>query len=192
MEEVQTNGTTVDDAIQQVKQGDDHFLRQLYEINRPGFLKWFRAHHRITEDEAIDLYQKSFTIFYFNVKDEKITTLKSNISTYLFGIGKNLVRELFREQKHKVQLDEIPEIETSGNDLLRFEEEAHQRGLVKKILEKLGEPCKSILLMYYFKNFSMESIASNLGYKNEGVVKKKKCLCLKKIREELLEAKTSQ
>lgn len=188
MKEVQTNGV-VDDSLLRVKQGDDHFLRQLYEINRPGFIKWFQAHHQVTEDEAVDLYQKSFTIFYFNVKDEKITALKSNISTYLYGIGKNLVKELFREQKNKVQLDEVPEIETASDDLFRLEEEAHQRGLVKKIMDKLGEPCKSILLMYYFKNFSMESIALSLGYKNEGVAKKKKCLCLKKIREELLEAK---
>ncbi|ELR70932.1 RNA polymerase sigma-70 factor, ECF subfamily, putative [Fulvivirga imtechensis AK7] len=187
MEDVQRHGIAVDDALQQVRQGDDHFLRQLYETNRTRFIKWFQQHHRITENEAIDLYQKTFTIFYFNVKDGKITTLKSNISTYLFGIGKNLVRELFRQQKQQVQLDDVSEIETASYEFLTLEEEAHQQGLVKKILDKLEEPCKSILLMYYFKNFSMESIATNLGYKNEGVAKKKKCLCLKKIREELLE-----
>lgn len=186
MEDVQQKGMVVEDELLQVKQGNDHFLQQLYEVNRPAFVKWFQHHHRISETEAIELYQKSFTIFYFNVKNEKITSLKSNISTYLFGVGKNLVKELFREQKHKVELDDVPEIEVANYDIFQLEEEAHQQGLVKKILDKLGEPCKSILLMYYFKNFSMESIAENLGYKSEGVAKKKKCLCLKKIREEIM------
>lgn len=189
MEDVQASDIVADRELLQIRQGDDNFLRQLYEVNRPGFIKWFQMHHRITETEAIDLYQKTFTIFYLNVKDEKITTLRSNIGTYLFGIGKNLVKELFREQRHKLQLDEIPESETATFDFSVLEEESHRQGLVRKILEKLGEPCKSILLMYYFKNFSMESIAENMGYKNEGVAKKKKCLCLKKIREELMEAK---
>ena len=181
-----TQVNSAEDDLTLVKRGDDIFLKKLYEQNRPGFLRWFQANHQITEDDAVDLYQKSFTIFYFNVKDEKITSLNSNISTYLYGIGKNLVRELFREHKGRASLDEIPEIDTASDELFRLEEAAHQKSMVKNILEKLGDPCRSILLLYYFKNFSMDSIASELGYKNEGVVKKKKCLCLKKIREELL------
>lgn len=188
MEDVKTD-VRVDDALLQIRRGDDHFLRQLYEMNRPKFIRWFQQNHQISEDEAVDLYQKAFTIFYFNVKDQKITTLKSNIATYLFGIGKNLVKDLFREQRNKTRLDEVPEPEAIDYNVLHVEEEMHQQGLVKRIMSKLEEPCRSILLMYYFKNFSMESIASNLGYKNEGVVKKKKCLCLKKVREELLSSK---
>ena len=54
------------------------------------------------------------------------------------------------------------------------EQQNDRQQLTHQILEEIGDPCKSILLMYYFRNFSMESIASRMGYKNEGIAKKKK------------------
>lgn len=182
------NGASVDELFVKVKQGNELFLRDLYELYRAKFTGWFQKNHRLEKSEAIELYQKSFTIFYFNVKDEKITTLQSGVSTYLIGIGKNLVKEKFRE-KIDNSLDEIPDIHIADYSIFKDEEENHKQTLVRKLLDKLEEPCKTILSLYYFRNFSLESIASNLGYKNEGVVKKKKCLCLKKIREDLVSEK---
>lgn len=181
--------TPVEELILKVKNGNESFLRELYEISRVKFIAWFQKNHRLDKSEAVDLFQKTFTIFYYNVKDEKITTLNSAVPTYLIGIGKNLVKEKYK-MRIDSSLENIPEVKIADYSIFKEEEETHMQATIRKILEKLEEPCKSILSLYYFRNFSMESIANNLGYKNEAVVKKKKCLCLKKIRENLSAVKT--
>jgi RNA polymerase sigma factor (sigma-70 family) len=186
-----TNPTrgTIDTQLLQIKQGDDRFLRNLYEAKRTGFVSWFQKNYTMNKQQACELFQKAFSIFYFNVKDGKIQTLKSSIDTYVFGIGKMIMKEQYRQESRVATLEEIPDVRLADYSIFHVEETTHQQNLVRKILDKLQEPCKSLLVMYYFKNFSLESIAENLGYKNPGVVKKKKCLCLKHVRSQLLKSK---
>ncbi|MTI22632.1 sigma-70 family RNA polymerase sigma factor [Fulvivirga sp. RKSG066] len=179
----------VDDVLLQIRQGDESLLRQLYEMHRARFINWFQAHHQVDKSEAVDLYQRSFTTFYLNVKDNKIQSLNSSIATYIFGIGKNLIREDLRKKNKDKPLGQVKDDTYQNNDLIDKEAIAHQKSIVRGILEKIGEPCKSILMMYYFKNFSMDSIAQHMGYKSENVAKKKKCLCLQRIREQVNQSK---
>lgn len=185
MDKTGQKAETIDAQLLQIKHGDDHFLRNLYEAKRNGFVSWFQKNYTVDKQQACELYQKAFSIFYFNVKDGKIETLKSGIDTYVFGIGKMIMKEQYRQERRVATLDEIPEMKLADYSIFQTEETTHRQNLVREILDKLQEPCKSLLVMYYFKNFSLESIAENLGYKNPGVVKKKKCLCLKHVRSQL-------
>ena len=54
--------------------------------------------------------------------------------------------------------------------------------LVARLMETIGEPCKSILELFYFRGFSMEAIAERLQYKNENVVKTQKLRCLTSLK----------
>jgi RNA polymerase sigma factor (sigma-70 family) len=179
----------IESQLLQIKEGDDRFLRSLYESKRVSFISWFQKNYRIDKQHALDLFQKAFSIFYFNVKDGKIQTLKSSIDTYIFGIGKILMKQHLREESKVAALEEIPDMLVADDSIFQEEETSHRQNLVRKILENLKDPCKTLLVMYYFKNFSLESIAASMGYKNHGVVKKKKCLCLKMIRTQLLETR---
>jgi RNA polymerase sigma-70 factor (ECF subfamily) len=176
---------SAEDILEQVRIGDERFLKHLYHQHRGQFIAWFQKNHNLEKTEAAEIYQKAFTIFYFNVKDGKVNALNSTLSTYLFGIGKNLVKETIRNQKRTVPLDEVADHISIDFEGHKNHEASHQKFLVDRVLEKVGEPCKSLLLMFYFKNYSYEAIAINLGYKDEMGVKKKKCLCLRKIREQL-------
>jgi RNA polymerase sigma factor (sigma-70 family) len=178
--------------LSRIKNGDEQFLRVLYESKRPGFVGWFQKTYALSRQQSIDLFQKAFSIFYFNVKDGKIITLKSTIETYIFGIGKILVKEDFRRESRLTSLDEIPDVQLADHSMFHEEQKTHEQSLVEKILQALEEPCKSLLTMYYFNNYSLTHIAEILGYKNQGVVKKKKCLCLKSIRSLLIENKVGR
>jgi RNA polymerase sigma factor (sigma-70 family) len=183
---------SVDTQLAQVRQGNDQFLKMLYEKCRGRFVSWFQKNYRLDRQAAIDLFQKAFSAFYFNVKDGKIVTLSSSIDTYLFGIGKNMMKETIRKESKMTSVDELPETAFADDSILREEEISHERSIVRNILNTLEDPCKTLLTLYYFRNFSLESIAESLGYKNEGVVKKKKCLCLKSVRALMIEHKLSR
>jgi RNA polymerase sigma factor (sigma-70 family) len=178
---------SIEIQLSKIKNGDDQFLKRLYENKRPAFVSWFQKRYTLTRQESVDLFQKAFSIFYFNVKDGKIVTLKSTIETYIVGIGKILMKEEFRRNSRLTSLDEIPDVHVSDYSMLRNDDKAHEQSLVGKILQALEEPCKSLLTMYYFNNYSLAHIAEVLGYKNQGVAKKKKCLCLKSVRNLLME-----
>jgi|SRR6188768_1956947 len=189
MGETTSGAGSIESQFLQIKQGDDRFLKELYQSKRIGFIKWFQKTYQMDKQQALDLFQKAFTVFYFNVKEEKIVTLRSTIDTYLFGIGKVLMKEQFRQEKKIASLEEIPEIQLADYGIFESEETSHQQNLVRKILNELEDPCKTLLVLYYFKKLSLETIAIQLGYKNQGVAKKKKCLCLKAIREQLVQKK---
>lgn len=188
MEETTSGSTSIEMQFVQIRQGDDRFLKELYQTKRNRFVAWFQKNYQMSKQEAAGLFQKAFTVFYFNVKDEKITTLRSSIDTYLFGIGKVMMKEQFREDQKKAALEEIPEAHLADYGIFDAEETSHRQTLVRKILDKLEEPCKTLLTLYYFKKLSLEAVALQLGYKNQGVAKKKKCLCLKAVRDQLVHA----
>jgi RNA polymerase sigma factor (sigma-70 family) len=189
MEKITLRPKSADDVIAGIKQFDEVLIKNEYEQHRSKFIGWFKKNHQLDDAQLIELYQRAFTIFYTNVKDGKLTSLNSTIETYLYGIGKNLVKEEIRAKRKEIGFDEISISESVENELEECENRAHAKEIVRSILQKIGDPCKSILTMYYFKNFSMESIAIRLGYKNEAVAKKKKCQCLQKIREQLVDEK---
>ena len=172
------------DEVELVKSGDSAVLRELYYKHRSAFIQW--AKWKYTGADAADVYQQSFTIFYFNVRDGKFTGMKSSIRTYIFAIGKNLLNKLAQEKPLSEPIDDVKESDLPFGTIFDRYEATHRQEMVGAILEDLGEPCKTILTKYYFENFSMESIASWFGYKTAAVAKKKKCECLAKIRATLL------
>ncbi len=166
-----------------IRQGDERLLNQLYGDFRDRFLRWAMGRYQCVEDDAAEVYQKAFTILYFNIKNEKVTELTSSIETYLYGIGKNVFRERFKDKFNKVDsMDEHFEFKEMDMSIIDKHHQVHQKQTLHSLLIELGDPCKKVLTLYYFKKYSMESIAEAVGYKNDLVAKKKKYQCLKGLR----------
>ncbi len=172
------------DELALIRSGDRVVLKELYRKHRSAFIQW--AKFKYTGVDVADVYQQAFTIFYFNVKDGKFTGMTSSIRTYIFAIGKNLLNKQVMERRPSESIEDVNESELPADTIFDRYEATHRQQLVGRILENLGEPCKTILTKYYYENFSMESIAERMGYKTAGVAKKKKCECLTKIREALI------
>lgn len=187
MRNAEITADPIEAQLLRIRNGDEQFLRTLYESKRPNFASWFQKTYSISRQQAIDLFQKAFSIFYFNVKDGKIVSLKSSIETYIFGIGKMLMKEEYRRENKLTSLEDVPDVRLADYSIFNSEQNEHEQSLLKKVMAALKEPCKTLLTLYYFNNYSLENIATMLGYKNQGVVKKKKCLCLKSLRNRLME-----
>lgn len=175
--------TEAQDRLDAIRKGDESVLNALYRETRPVFLKWAARRFSCTEEEAIEVYQKAFTVLYFNIRDGKLEQMSASLETYLIGIGKRVFFELFRKKaRESTGLEEVPEAQVIDYAYLQQEAENHRQQAVASLLGKLGESCRQILRLYYFRKFSMESIASEMGYKNDKVAKKKKYECLKRLK----------
>ena len=58
---------------------------------------------------------------------------------------------------------------------------------VLNVVERLGETCKKILLLFYYENLPMKDIVNATDFENDQVVRNKKYKCLKQL-EQMLEA----
>ena len=54
---------------------------------------------------------------------------------------------------------------------------------VRSALETLGEPCRTLLLLFYWEELSMEDIARRLGFANAATAKSKKYQCKKSLKD---------
>ena len=175
----------IEEAMENFKSNNVRFIRNCYQCICPKFVSWFRRNYYLDEGESKELYQRAFTIFYDNMKNKLIPDTSGSVESYLFGVGKNLAKEIARVKKRDSHSHTSKEIELMECEQEKKDEINYREALVKDLLGRIDCPCKSILSMYYLQNFSMESIANNMGYKNEKVVKQKKCQCLKKIRKQI-------
>lgn len=53
-------------------------------------------------------------------------------------------------------------------------------------IENLGNPCKRLLELFYYKNESWDDIATTLGYSNGASARNQKYKCLERLRKQLI------
>lgn len=184
-------------VIEAIKRGDNKVLERLYNDNRQPFMVWVYQLYQCTEEDAVEIYQKAYTILYMNVRDGKLTELTSSVKTYLFSIGKNLVREKFRSKHNRtVNLDDVSNTNAVqgqvDSGILDSYQEEHQKNMVQELLNEIGDPCQTLLKLMFIEGYSSEAVVHAMGYSDERVVRKRKSLCLKKLREMVAEKNDSQ
>ena len=184
MKETHTN-ITLDD----LRQGSDRVLKQVYVENRPKFLN-FAKRYGLSEEENIDVFQDAYIIFYDNVMGGRIENFTSSISTYLFGIGKYLIFNRMKKNKKRVSakfdlsivgaVDEMVsniELEEPG---LTTEQE-----LLQRHFRTLGKQCQELLTLFYYRGFTIQEIMEAENYNSENVVKSAKSRCMKTLKERI-------
>lgn len=173
--------------LQELKEGSESTFKRVYEDNRLKFLNFARS-YGLSDDENVDIYQDAYIVFYENFTTGKISDLSSSVSTYLFSIGKYMILNKLRKNKKSVNSDLIMERVKDDNDL--FDESVahdnpltHEQKLLQKHFDKLGDKCKKVLTLFYYRGFSIQEIMESEGYNSENVVKSQKSRCLKTLKE---------
>lgn len=153
----------------------------LYKKYRNEFVQWLGKKYKCTEEDAKEVFQISVITFYENVVSGKLETLTSSEKTYLFGIGRNKYFEMTRTQNRFVFDWDFRESGlVDGDDEAELLEEKIKH--VTGNLERLGEQCRALLVLYYYKKLNLSQIAGKLGYKNTDTVKTMKYRCMNKLR----------
>lgn len=175
------------DILASIRKGNQRVMEEVYFKHRKEFISWSIRKFDITEDDALDHYQDTLTIFFEKVMNGSIVEIESTLKTYLFGIGKNRVRQQFdvsgRKEKHQDGLAEhyrfLAEDDAAGDAY----EEARNKTL--QLFNVIGEGCKEILRLFYYEKRSMSEIADIMGHKSEAVSRTTKKRCLEKIRSQV-------
>ena len=178
-------------TLEDLRQGSDTVLRQVYEENRDKFLN-FAKRYNLSEDENIDVYQDAYVIFYDNVMSGKIESFTSSISTYLFGIGKYLIFDQMRKNKKTVgDSYDISMVGEADEDMSTLEidkpDETPEQQLLRKYFGTLGKKCQELLTLFYYRGFTISEIVESENYNSENVVKAAKSRCMKTLRERIKE-----
>ena len=164
--------------------GKEQVLQEIYNANRDAFLMWSKKRFSCSEEDILDAYQDAMIVFYNNVKNKKITNLESTIKTYIFAIGKNLLLKSYASNQKTTLTDTIDDKIIKGVDYTVGHkiELTHRQEVLSAILNQMGEVCANIIKLYYYRNFSIEAIKNELGYKHVDVVKSQKLRCMKKLK----------
>ena len=161
-------------------------MERLYLQHRTEFVNWASGKFGISDEDALDHYQDTITIFFEKVMNGSIVEVGSTLKTYLFGIGKNRVRQQFdvysKEEKHQAGVVEHYKFLAEHEDASEAYEEARTR--TRTMFESLGKNCKEILKLFYFDKRSMSEIAEIMNHKSEAVSRTTKKRCLEKLRSE--------
>lgn len=134
-----------------------------------------------TMDKLDDLFTDGLVILERNIRTGKFAG-KSSLKTYFLAICKNLLFTATRKTA-RIELHENPvadEPSQEGNPELRLISD-EKRNLINKILERMGEPCKTILRMWSL-SFSMPEIAEAAGLKDADNAKRRAYDCRKQMR----------
>ena len=169
--------------IEAIRSGDNTYITTIYQDYRQPFISWIKNEFNCSEDDAIEFFQTAVVILYDNIISGKLSELNSNIKTYLFGIGKNKAHEWLRhKQKQGSSVDDLLiqyiQEDAPGTDEAEFADNLRK---VETGMNALGEPCRTLLQLFYYYKASIREICEKLEYKNEDTDKNQKYKCLKRL-----------
>lgn len=149
-------------------------IKGLYNV-LPLVKKYVGANNGNSTD-AEDIFQDALVILCKKVQSEDFT-LTAPLKTYLMAIVKNCWLQELRRQKKLPLTTSSAEIENTGTN--------EEPGFVaaKAAFDLLGEKCRQLLILFYFKKNSYKEIAAALAFSDEKIAKNQKYRCLQKAKE---------
>lgn len=173
-------------VLELLKKRDQQALREVYTSNKEGFVA-FAKKYSIANDDILDIYQDVIIALLENIALGKLETLNSSLKTYLFSIGKYMIYDYLRKKK-KMKLvtsfkneDFEGDFENEFDFLFNKELTGNQKKLYASF-NKLGDKCKEVLSLFYYRGFTIDEISEHLNYNNKDVVKSQKSRCLKSLK----------
>ena len=177
---------TDDELLMGLADGSDDALSQVYRRYFPMILHFVTTNSG-SEEDAKDIYQEALIVLYEKVRSGSLE-LHCQLKTYLYSVGRRLwLKQLGQRSRFMVRDVETPATDewATGqidNDLTEHEERDRQFDLMADSLDRLGEPCRTLLDDFYIQHLSMQDITEKFGYTNADNAKTQKYKCLMRLK----------
>ncbi len=175
-----------DDArlLDRIRRGDEDALVTLYRQSLRSVTALVTRNSG-TDRDADEVLQEALVVLWERVRQKRYRHT-ARIETFLYATARNLwlrrLARMRRESPREIDPEESISEDPSPLDMLIEEEES---AMIGDALRKLGEPCRTLLVLFYWEEASMEEIASRLGFANPETAKSKKYQCKKALQEML-------
>ncbi|MFA6469829.1 MAG: sigma-70 family RNA polymerase sigma factor [Bacteroidota bacterium] len=175
-----------DDAkiLNMMKEGDDEALVILFRRNTNAITSYVLRNNG-SEEDADDVLQDSVIILWERVRSGRFEQT-AKLSTYLYAVAKNVwSRKRMRKMREPAMEFENDLFSSDEQSQLDAMIETERSQSIAAAIEKLGDPCRTLLTLYYWEELPQEEIAQKMGFANAATVKSKKYSC-KKMLEKIL------
>ncbi len=170
-----------------VARGDAGSLEGLYRDYFPMILNMV-VQNNGTDDEAKDIFQEAVIVLYDKVRQRDFE-LTSRLKTYIYSVCRRLwLKQLGSKGRTFRDVAAYDDIIAIEEDLARHEEKDLQLSVMEKVLDELGEPCRTIIRDFYMSNLSMQEICDKFGYTNADNAKTQKYKCLQRLKKSFFSA----
>lgn len=166
--------------IDLMEKGDEEALVMLYRANKRMVMS-FVTKNSGTSDDAEDLLQDAVVTLWERVRSRKFERT-SKLSTFIYAVVQNKWRRRLAAMKREVTAELNNEsVPSTDPGILENIIESERTKAIAAALVKVGEPCKTLLLLFYWEEKSMEEIARHMKFANADTVKSKKYQCKKAL-----------
>jgi len=164
---------------------DEKAIASLYDYF-PVITKMVLANGGKSED-AQDIFQEALIVFY-NKANQSDFKLTSSINTYLYSVCKFMWQKQIRDKKEFVDTTMLSESVNEEEIVseIEFENKCKQ---AEQAISELGEKCKQLLMLFYFKSMKLKDIAKQMGYTSENIAKSQRYKCLEAAKKKLITIK---
>ncbi len=164
--------------IEGLKNGDEACFKYLYKYYIPD-VKRYILKNSGDEDNAKDMFQEAVIALLGNLRSGKYAH-QNNLKGYFLRI----VRNKWLDRIDRGEADDTPLINEPVGEDKPFEFPGLTLGkYLKQALQKLGDPCKSLIIATVVLKKRMERAALDFGYADAHSARQQKLRCLKKLRE---------
>jgi len=156
-------------------------VEQLYtDHNLKNSISAFILKNGGNESQVDDIFIYSILTFVKQCYRPQFT-LNKDVNAYLYTIAKYEWYRQSKKQRIIVSEDNRPELADDENaEFLLIDRE--KNSALQKSMEALDPKCREVLTMWA-NSMRMREIALKMSYKSEGMARKKKHECLKKLRQ---------
>lgn len=162
-------------------ENDTQAIETLYRENY-ATIQSFVLKNSGSSDDARDVFQEAMIVLY-----EKATSttfeLRAQIKTYLYAVCRLIwLKKLQAANRFTHGSDVLEDTLSVEEDMVDHEAKNNEVILMETSLNKMGEPCKSLLTAFYFEKKTMPEIADTFGYTNADNAKTQKYKCLMRLK----------
>ena len=168
------------DLIAGLIEGNEAVYTSVYR-NHFAMIRYLVKNNQGTEEDARDVFHDGIMIIIENARKPDFK-LKSAFKTYLYSVCRNV---WYANVRKRTDFDKFKDYEQYIDVSATVEEKQKtedQLSLIDACIERLGEPCKSLLLGFYHFRKSMQTLAEDLGYSNADHAKSQKYKCLQRLK----------
>lgn len=166
-------------VLELIRAGDRAGLVRLYDDNRRPIVSHVTRNGG-TSDEAEDVLQESVVIVWERVRTGGLE-LTARLSTFTFAVARRVWLRRLAQRRREPSVDADPD-SLADDPTADPSEDEDRIEAMRRAFDRLGEPCRTLLLLFYWEQLSMADVATQLGFANADVAKAKKYQCKEQLR----------